>query len=53
MRVRYRQRALIDLAEIYDYLTERSPAGARNLFAAFDPSSTVARGEWGVSHCNC
>jgi toxin ParE1/3/4 len=34
MKVRYRQRALTDLDEIFKYLNERSPQGARNVLAA-------------------
>jgi toxin ParE1/3/4 len=34
MRVRYRQLALIDLTEIFLYLSKRSPRGAHNVLAA-------------------
>jgi plasmid stabilization system protein ParE len=34
MKVQYRQRALADLEDIYQYLEQRSPAGARNVLAA-------------------
>jgi len=34
MRVRYRQLALIDLAEIFLYLSKRSPSGAHNVLEA-------------------
>lgn len=34
MRVRYRQQALIDLAQISSYLNERSPLGAQNVLGA-------------------
>jgi len=34
MIVRYRQRALTDLEEIFTYLNERSPQGARNVLTA-------------------
>lgn len=34
MKVRYRERALADLGEIFNYLNERSPAGARNVLRA-------------------
>jgi toxin ParE1/3/4 len=36
MRVRYRQLALIDLAEIFLYLSKRSPNGAQNVLAAIN-----------------
>jgi plasmid stabilization system protein ParE len=34
MRVRYRELALADLEQIFQYLDERSPAGARNVIEA-------------------
>jgi plasmid stabilization system protein ParE len=34
MRVRYRERALTDLEQIFYYLDERSPAGARKVIDA-------------------
>jgi hypothetical protein len=34
MKVRYRQLALIDLTEIYLYLSKCSPAGAHNVLEA-------------------
>jgi plasmid stabilization system protein ParE len=34
MKVRYRERALTDLADIFNYLNERSPTGARNVLRA-------------------
>jgi toxin ParE1/3/4 len=34
MKVRYRRLALIDLTEIYLYLSKRSPAGAHNVLEA-------------------
>lgn len=34
MKVRYRERALADLESISQYLSERSPTGARNVLAA-------------------
>ena len=34
MKVRYRERAFTDLEAIFNYLAERSPAGARNVLAA-------------------
>jgi len=34
MRVRYRQLAPIDLAEIFLYLSKRSPSGAQNVLEA-------------------
>ena len=34
MKVRYRARALADLDDIFRYLDERSPTGARNVMAA-------------------
>ena len=34
MRVRYRPRALADIDEIFQYLNERSPAGALRVLAA-------------------
>jgi plasmid stabilization system protein ParE len=33
--VRYRELALADLEQIFQYLDERSPAGARNVIEAF------------------
>jgi toxin ParE1/3/4 len=36
MKVRYRQLALIDLTEIFLYLSKRSPTGARNVLAAIN-----------------
>jgi plasmid stabilization system protein ParE len=34
MRVRYRERALRDLEDIFQYLNDRSPAGAHNVIEA-------------------
>ena len=34
MRVRYRELALADLEQIFQYLDERNPAGARNVIEA-------------------
>lgn len=34
MRVRYRPRALADIDEIFEYLNERSPAGARRVLSS-------------------
>ncbi len=34
MNVRYRARALADIDEIFQYLNERSPTGARNVLRA-------------------
>jgi toxin ParE1/3/4 len=34
MRVHYRQQALADLHEIFRYLSQRSPTGARNVLTA-------------------
>ncbi len=34
MKVRYRPRALADIDEIFGYLNEKSPAGARRVLAA-------------------
>ena len=34
MKVRYRERALADVAEIFKYLNERSPTGAQNVLRA-------------------
>jgi toxin ParE1/3/4 len=34
MKVRYRERALLDLEEISSYISERSPIGAINVLAA-------------------
>jgi toxin ParE1/3/4 len=36
MRVRYRQLALIDLTEIFLYLSKHSPGGAHNVLAAIE-----------------
>jgi toxin ParE1/3/4 len=36
MKVRYRQLALIDLTEIFLYLSKRSPSGAQNVLAAIN-----------------
>lgn len=35
MRVRYRERALRDLEDIFQYLNDRSPVGAHNVIEAF------------------
>ena len=34
MKVRYRERALADLDEIFQYIDQRSPGGARNVIDA-------------------
>ncbi len=34
MNVRYRARALADIDDIFQYLNERSPTGARNVLSA-------------------
>ncbi len=34
MKVRYRQRALADIDDIFHYLNERSPTGARHVLSA-------------------
>jgi plasmid stabilization system protein ParE len=36
MKVRYHQLALIDLTEIFLYLSKRSPSGARNVLSAIN-----------------
>jgi plasmid stabilization system protein ParE len=38
MKIRYRQRALADIDDIYLYLHERSPRGALNVLAAIHAS---------------
>jgi toxin ParE1/3/4 len=40
MRVRYREFALVDLAEIFLYLNKRSPHGGRNVLAAINAAIT-------------
>ena len=38
MRIRYRARALADLEDIFRFLNERSPTGARNVLRAIHQS---------------
>jgi plasmid stabilization system protein ParE len=43
MKVHYRSRAIIDLDEIYQYIAERNPHGARNVVDAI--SDAIAQTE--------
>ncbi len=40
MRLRYTKRALADLSDISDYLTDRSPRGAARVIAAIESAMT-------------
>ena len=38
---------------VWQFTTADARIKLKRLYPQFDPSSTVARGEWGVSYCNC